>query len=44
LDEALAELRRAHAIDAQQVEAWGAHDADLEPLRGMGGYPLPGAS
>jgi tetratricopeptide (TPR) repeat protein len=40
LDDALAELRRAQEIDPEQVLAWARDDADLEPLRGLSGYPL----
>jgi tetratricopeptide (TPR) repeat protein len=40
LDDALAELRRAYDADPDKVQAWGERDADLEPLRAMGGYPL----
>jgi tetratricopeptide (TPR) repeat protein len=42
LDDALAELRRAHAADPDRVAAWAQDDEDLEPLRGMEGYPVTG--
>jgi tetratricopeptide (TPR) repeat protein len=39
LDDALAELRRAHEADPEQVAKWAADDEDLAPLRAMEGYP-----
>lgn len=39
LDEALAELRRAHAADPEGVARWAREEEDLAPLRAMGGYP-----
>jgi tetratricopeptide (TPR) repeat protein len=38
-DDALAELRRAYAADPDVVTRWARDDADLAPLRDMGGYP-----
>jgi tetratricopeptide (TPR) repeat protein len=43
LDDALAELRRAHAADPEEVARWGREDADLDPLRDMDGFPRLGA-
>jgi hypothetical protein len=39
LEDALAELRRAHDADPAKVAAWARDDEDLAPLRPMEGYP-----
>jgi tetratricopeptide (TPR) repeat protein len=39
LDDALAELRRAYDADPERIGKWAADDADLDPLRAMGGFP-----
>jgi tetratricopeptide (TPR) repeat protein len=38
-DDALAHLNRAYAADPERIAKWAAGDPDLQPLRGMGGYP-----
>ena len=40
LDEAAAELRRAHDADPGKVAKWAQGDADLDPLRDRADWPL----
>jgi hypothetical protein len=43
-DDALHHIQRAHRLDPERVEGWARDDHDLDPLRGLEGFPPVGAA